>query len=398
MWIIVTILAIQTTGFPVLVHCPHFFGFSISVGSGDEFPRTSTLVFTYWCCWRFRGSHGVLRWRCRRSRRRWSWGTCRQTRDNEWYIVLRVTLIFAVPDEAGNRPVVSLIRRLRRVSSNETFVVHNFAHYPRSHIVGFLKIFWRLRLDMHIVLRNLPSIRLQHGAEKHQRSSISVLVELSGTLDSRHFSAGASLLSLVLEFWCVPSAPRACDRLSAVTQCSFCESLHVQMVSRRVFFRRLLEDFGGSESWNIPPNGYEYSTLPHHCCHFLFRLLAWLFLSLLVPHSTLFAKFTARWSCAITFSVCPALRSRMFLWRTAREVLLLEPFSPIFSLSGFEEKVDILVLSLATCQLSHVPLNAATRDFWPLWFLKSTPSGRALESQSMVSLRTELKILKIKKF
>ena len=141
-------------------------------------------------------------------------------------------------------------------------------------IVGCLKIFWRLRLDMHIVLRNLPSIRSQHGAEKHQRNSISVLVELSGTLDSRLFSAGASLLSLVLAFWCVPSAPRACDGLSAVTQCRFCESLHVQLVSRRVLFRRLLEDFGGSESWNIPPNGYEYSTLPHHCCHFLFRLLA----------------------------------------------------------------------------------------------------------------------------
>ena len=161
------------------------------------------------------------------------------------------------------------------------FQVMRPSSYPILHftlavtsIVGCLKIFWCLRLDMHIVLRNLPSIRSQHGAEKHQRSSISVLVELSGTLDSRHFSAGASLLSLVLEFWFVPSAPRACDGLSAVTQCSFCESLHVQMVSRRVFFRRLLEDFGGSESWNIPPNGYEYSTLPHHCCHFLFRLLA----------------------------------------------------------------------------------------------------------------------------
>ena len=178
-----------------------------------------------------------------------------------------------MPDEAGNRPVVSLIRRLRRVSSNETFVVPNSALYPRSHkhCRGF-EDFWRLRLDIHIVLRNLPSIRPQHNAEKHQRSNISVLVELSGTLDSRLFSSGASLLSLVLEFWCVPSAPRACDGLSAVTQCSFCESLQVQMVSRRVFFRRLLEDFGGSESWNIPPNGYEYSTLP--CCHFLFRLLA----------------------------------------------------------------------------------------------------------------------------
>ena len=50
--------------------------------------------------------------------------------DNEWHVVLRVTLIFAVLDEVGNRPVVSLIRRLRRVSSNKIAIVPNFALYP----------------------------------------------------------------------------------------------------------------------------------------------------------------------------------------------------------------------------------------------------------------------------
>ena len=39
----------------------------------------------------------------------------------------------------------------------------------------------------------------KYGAEKHQRNSISVFVEPSDTLDSRLFSAGASLLLLVLE-------------------------------------------------------------------------------------------------------------------------------------------------------------------------------------------------------
>ena len=33
------------------------------------------------------GSHGFLRWRCKRSMWRLSWGTCRWTRDNEGYVV-----------------------------------------------------------------------------------------------------------------------------------------------------------------------------------------------------------------------------------------------------------------------------------------------------------------------
>ena len=46
-----------------------------------------------------------------------------ETPDNEWHVVLRVTLIFAVLDEVGNRPVFSLNRMLRKDSSNQIAVV-----------------------------------------------------------------------------------------------------------------------------------------------------------------------------------------------------------------------------------------------------------------------------------
>ena len=38
------------------------------------------------------------------------------------------------------------------------------------------------------------------------------------------------------------------------------------------------------------------------------------------------------------------------------------PSSPIISLTGFDEKVDILVLSLAVCQLSHIPLSTLQQE------------------------------------
>ena len=57
----------------------------------------------------------------------------------------------------ANRPVVSLIRGLRRVSSGKTSVTPNFALYPRCHKHnGAFADFWRLRLDLCIVLQNLP--------------------------------------------------------------------------------------------------------------------------------------------------------------------------------------------------------------------------------------------------
>ena len=131
--ILVTTLAIQATGISVLVRCPHFyFGFSVFAGPCDKFPCTSSLVLSLLVDAGY--SVGVT-------------VSCNEdvgevgedeveelvdgTLDNEWHLVLRKTLIFAVLDEVGNRPVVSLIRSLRRVSTNKIAVVPNFALYPR---------------------------------------------------------------------------------------------------------------------------------------------------------------------------------------------------------------------------------------------------------------------------
>ena len=54
------------------------FGFSISAGSMRQVSLCfHTRSLTSDCCWMFRGSHSFLRWRCGRSRWRWSWRTCR---------------------------------------------------------------------------------------------------------------------------------------------------------------------------------------------------------------------------------------------------------------------------------------------------------------------------------
>ena len=61
------------------------------------------------------------------------------------------------------------------------------ALYPR--IVGVIN---SIRLKNIICALEAAKIISQCGAEKHQRNSISVLVELLCALDSRLFSAGAS--------------------------------------------------------------------------------------------------------------------------------------------------------------------------------------------------------------
>ena len=45
--------------------------------SCDTFPCSSSRILTSCCCWMFRVSHDFLRWRCTRSRWKWSWRTCR---------------------------------------------------------------------------------------------------------------------------------------------------------------------------------------------------------------------------------------------------------------------------------------------------------------------------------
>ena len=84
------------------------------------------------------------------------------------------------------------IRGLRRDSSNKTAVVPNFALYPC--VVGVANskrlknIIW---LKLCNALRKLLKLSL-NTALRNNRNSISVLVELLCTLDSRLFSAGAS--------------------------------------------------------------------------------------------------------------------------------------------------------------------------------------------------------------
>ena len=129
----------------------------------------------------------------------------------------------------GNRPVVSLIRGLRRVSSGKTSVTPNFALYPRCHEHnGAFADFWRLRLDLCIVLQNLPKVSPSPNTALRNTREIASHFSLSFPVLRTHVfsSAGASLLSLILEFWCVPSTPRGCDGQPAVSQGSFCELLH----------------------------------------------------------------------------------------------------------------------------------------------------------------------------
>ena len=108
--------------------------------------------------------------------------------DNEWHVVLRVTHIFAVLVEVSNTPVVSLIRRLRRVSSCKTFVVPNFTLYPCCHKHNrALPIFGAFGLTCALCFGDLPQILSQAALRNIRKFYISVLVELSSTLDSRLF-------------------------------------------------------------------------------------------------------------------------------------------------------------------------------------------------------------------
>ena len=83
-WTPVAILADHATSFLVLPRCRHFYwGFRFLL-------ILLTHSFTSFCCWIFRADHSILRWRCWRSRWRWSRGTRRQVRDNEWYVARNV--------------------------------------------------------------------------------------------------------------------------------------------------------------------------------------------------------------------------------------------------------------------------------------------------------------------
>ena len=77
------------------------------------------------------------------------------------------------------------------------------------------------------------TILSQDGAEKHQRNSISVLVELLCTLESRLFSAGASrILVHALHATRLGRTNFPCAMDLFPWLCDFCEFLHAQLVSR----------------------------------------------------------------------------------------------------------------------------------------------------------------------
>ena len=129
-----------------------------------------THILTSYCCWPNNKNFMVLRYRFR-------------TEEHE---VLRILLYFLpVFMRCGNQSV--------GFAETRTAVVPNFALYPC--FVGVVK---SIRLKNIIWLKfvqcapEAAKILSQYGTEKHQRNSISVLVEFLCTMDSRLFSAGAS--------------------------------------------------------------------------------------------------------------------------------------------------------------------------------------------------------------
>ena len=115
----------------------------------------------------------------------------------------------------------------------------------------------------------------QYGAEKHQRnSSISVLVELLCTLDSRLFSVGASrILVHALHATRLGStnSSHAMDLFQWL--CDFCEFLHVWLVPRLCalpWSPRRLSAARRPEAFLT--NCHAHSTLPLNFSHFSIRL------------------------------------------------------------------------------------------------------------------------------
>ena len=108
------------------------FGFSVSAGPSDKFPYSSSLIFSLLVD---AGCSVGVTVSCDEDVGEGSEDEVEElvgeTPDNEWHVVLCGPPIFAVLDEVGNRPVVSHIRKLRRVSSNQIAVVPNVALYPR---------------------------------------------------------------------------------------------------------------------------------------------------------------------------------------------------------------------------------------------------------------------------
>ena len=208
----------------------------------------------------------------------------------------------------------------------------------------------------------------QYGAEKHNRNCISVLVELLCTLDSRLFPAGASrILVRALHAtrlgrtkfptrWtffrdCVPSVNFA-RLIGLKTLCSSVVSMKTSAARRPEAFLTIC---------------HTYSTLPLNFSHCSLRLDC--SPNLMVHPSTLFLP-NSQEDGVVQLPFRPALRLRMFSNGLLAPSFLLNPSSNCFSVSVLELK---------------------TWDFLTLQHPKYTPSGRALEFQSMVSSGTPKK-------
>ena len=141
------------------------------------------------------------------------------------------------------------IRGIRRDSSNKTDVVPNFAHYPRfEEVINSIRLKTQYDYKLCNVLLKLLKLS-QYGAEKHQRNSISVLVELLCTLDSRLFTTGASRILVhalhATRLGRTNFPTRWTFFRDCVASVSFCT---LNWSQDFVLFRGLHEDFGGSSS------------------------------------------------------------------------------------------------------------------------------------------------------
>ena len=120
---------LATVHFVILrrLHCFCVFGFCRSTRRVS--PCLLTHNLTSYCCWIFRADHSILRWRCWRSRWRWSSGTRRQARDNEWYVVRYVAIDFlvifgehVVSGHSSNGKCTQILRRASLVKELRVFL------------------------------------------------------------------------------------------------------------------------------------------------------------------------------------------------------------------------------------------------------------------------------------
>ena len=171
----------------------------------------------------------------------------------------------------------------------------------------------------------------QYVAEKHQRNSISVLVELLFTLDSRLFSAGAprilvhalhaTRLGRTNFSHAMDLFPWLCDFVN------FCT-------------RGLQEDFGGSSSWSILN---QLSCTFNVATDFLSLFAsAWLFISLMVHPSTLLPNSQEDGVVQLPWS---ALRLRLFSNGLLAPSFLSNLYSNLF-LSAFRWNLRLLDSSI----------------------------------------------------